>query len=394
MIDDLGLAMPKHVRSYKIHKLIGQGGMSEVFLATHDTLGRAVAVKRYVLSKGDGKADLQLERFVREGKALASLRHQGIVSVYDLFEHRGQMLMVLEYVDGLSVSTLLEKGALPLDIACIVGLKLSEALEYAHFRGILHRDIKPNNVMVSRDGQVKLLDFGIAIGEHLDQITQTGMVVGTPMYLAPEVLMGEPATAQSDIYSLGVLLYQCFCGKRLFECSSDQNLYYAISAGKYKPLSKMAKEIPKPICELVHTCLALEPAERYPGAADLREALSTCMVRLGLEAEHGTRLAAHVRSIHISSAEGTTELIDRLDISTDSTPPASTTRGKPRASSPGRVFLWLILLVLVLGLALWYAQGKSWFPKLALRLPGPGEATISGAPPGRPASPSSDRDAR
>ena len=149
------------------------------------------------------------ERFTREGQALAQLNHQGICAVHDLFARTNNLYMVLEYVDGYDVDFLLKEGGLlPPDIVAIIGVRVAEALEHAHLHRIIHRDIKPANVMVSRSGEVKLMDFGIARDEDLDRVTKTGLMVGTPMYMAPEVVQGGEADERSDVYSLGVMLYQ------------------------------------------------------------------------------------------------------------------------------------------------------------------------------------------
>ncbi|CAN0592818.1 unnamed protein product, partial [Laminaria digitata] len=180
--------MPEKIRDYAVLKRIGKGGMGEVFLADHPLLERHVAVKRFVFASGKGDDEVAArQRFLREGRALARLTHHNIVQVHDLFDVRKQTCMVLEYVDGFDLAQLLQGGRLPVDVACIVALKVAEALEHAHYSGIVHRDVKASNVMMSRRGDVKLMDFGIAKQDILEPMTQTGLVVGTPMYVAPEV---------------------------------------------------------------------------------------------------------------------------------------------------------------------------------------------------------------
>ena len=378
--------MPQQVRSYQVEEILGQGGMSVVYLATHELLSRPVAIKRYVFTRNATPFGIQLERFLREGKALAQLRHQGIVGIYDLFEHRGQMYMILEYVDGAPISTLLAAGPLPLDIACMIGLRVAEALDHCHFHGILHRDIKPTNVMVAKSGQVKLMDFGIARGTTLKDVTRTGMVVGTPMYLAPEVLMGREATPGTDIYGLGMLLYQCFSGKRAYEYTSEQNLYFRIVSGQYKPLQKVIKGIPRPICDLVHTCLAHDPGERFQSAADVAAELSKCMSKLGFGHDYHSRLAAYVRvsPLFDESHTSRTTAVRSMDIQPVQTPDCAGEEVCLPAPS-GRVWprvLLALLLFVLLGCLLWQAKQQGWM-KLPLLLSALPSQSFSFLVPGR-----------
>lgn len=142
------------------------------------------------------------ERFLREGRAVAKLKHENVVAVYDLVEHRGELWLAMELVDGFPLDELTKAGALPVDIACMIALGVVRALEVAHRAGITHRDVKPGNVIVASSGTVKLMDFGIARDESLESLTKTGGVVGTPSYMAPELLKGQPASSRSDICDL------------------------------------------------------------------------------------------------------------------------------------------------------------------------------------------------
>ncbi len=300
--------MPKKIKSYEVSKLLGRGGMGEVMLAHHEVLERPVAIKRYAPALTTKHEKQNQERFIREGIALARLSHHCIVGIHDLFEHRGQFCMVLEYVDGCHVGELAEKGPLPLDVACIIGLKVSEALEHAHFHGIIHRDIKSTNVMVSKDGRVKLMDFGIARSVKLERVTQTGMLVGTPMYMAPEVLGGQEANELSDIYGLGALMYHCLTGRRLFFHANQDNLYHHIMAGKYLPLGKVVRGVPRQLKSIVHRCLSKKPEQRFQSAAEFRQTLDIFMASRGMWANHAIRLAGFMYSMERVGTDAATAI--------------------------------------------------------------------------------------
>jgi serine/threonine-protein kinase len=291
--------MPKKIKSYEVIQVLGRGGMGEVYLAKHDMLERQVAIKRYSPIPGGKDDEKNTERFLREGQALAKIQHHGIVSIHDMFEYRDNMYMVLEYVDGYHVGELLSKGPLPLDISCIIGIKLAEALAYAHFHQILHRDIKASNVMVSKKGQVKLMDFGIARGEVLAKITQTGLIVGTPMYMAPEVLSGQEPSELSDLYGIGALMYQCLTGRKLYSHTSGTNMYAAIMAGKYIPIQKVVKGVPRQLRNIVHQCLASKPEKRYSSVSEFRQTLDLFMASNSIWVNPAEYLADFIKDIEL-----------------------------------------------------------------------------------------------
>ncbi len=288
---------PDKIRDYSILKLLGKGGMGEVFLADHPLLQRHVAIKRFVFTAGKGDDyEVARERFVREGRALARLTHHNIVSVHDLFDVRKHTCMVLEYVDGFDLAQLLKDGPLPVDVSCIIALKVAEALEHAHYAGIVHRDVKASNVMMSRRGTVKLMDFGIAQQDILEPMTRTGLVVGTPMYVAPEVVTGAQANARSDLYALGALMYSCLSGRRLFEHARPDNLFNLIMAGRYIPLGKVASHVPWRLRGIVHRLLNRNPDKRFGSAAELRQTLEVFLAEQNAAAHHPERLVRFLES--------------------------------------------------------------------------------------------------
>jgi eukaryotic-like serine/threonine-protein kinase len=351
--------MPRRIKDYKIVEALGRGGMGEVFLATHRQLDRPVAIKRYAPAEGTKDDKKNQERFLREGRALAKLHHQGIVGIYDYFEHRGQLCMVLEYVEGFHVGELIDGRPLPVDVACIIGFKLADALEHAHFHRIIHRDIKTSNVMVSRDGQVKLMDFGIARGEVLERITQTGLLVGTPAYFPPEVIAGHPASELSDIYGMGAVLYHSLSGRKLFFNVDDKSLYKAILAGKFVRLQKAARGIPRGLRNIVHKCLARKPEERFQSAAELRKTLDLFMAGQPIWTNHAERLAGFMQAAeHLQKPPLTSVDISISDLLVRS--------GPIRRPRSGRGIWWIVvgLLALALGGLLWFAWEKGWIERL------------------------------
>lgn len=289
--------VPEKLRDYEVSRLLGKGGMGEVFLANHPLLERHVAVKRFVFAAGKGDDEGQAkERFFREGRALARLCHHNIVQVHDLFEYRRQACMVLEYVDGFDLAEILKEGKLPVDVSVIIALKVAEALEHAHFAGIVHRDVKASNVMMSRGGEVKLMDFGIAKQDALEPMTKTGLVVGTPMYVAPEVVAGGEADARADLYALGALLYACLSGRRLFEHATPDNLFVLILAGRFPRLGKVASHVPWRLRSIVHRLLHNKAAKRFGSAAELRQALEIFLAEQDVGAHHAERLVHFLQS--------------------------------------------------------------------------------------------------
>ncbi len=283
---------PKSVGSTTLGEVLGAGGMAEVVLGVQEPLERKVAVKALLPElKEDPEAT---ERFRREALALAALQHENIIAVHDLQEKFGRTYLVMEYVDGVTLETILRAGPLPIDIALLVGAGVAAALEHAHFRRVIHRDIKPGNVMLSRTGQVKLTDFGIAKDLTQDDLTRKGLVIGTPRYLSPEQASGQRADARSDIFALGVLLYQMLSGQLPHSGQNTAELLIAIARGQRKRLREIAPRLPKSVVRVVERCLEVDPARRYQGAAELRRDLEHLLAAI-LKGSAAARLVGFLR---------------------------------------------------------------------------------------------------
>ena len=259
---------------YEIVSAIGAGGMGEVYKARDTRLDRTVAIKvlpEHVASDPDLK-----QRFEREAKTISSLNHPHICTLYDIGTQDGIDFLVMEYLDGETLAQRLEKGALPLDQALTVAIEIADALDKAHRQGIVHRDIKPSNVMLTESG-AKVLDFGIAVrfgAADLDTVTRStaamngrDFIAGTLPYMAPEVLGGEPADERSDIWSLGVLLYEAATASRPFVGKTGANVTSAILRDPPEPLPS---SLPQAVSGIVLRCLAKEPGRRYQRAGEVR----------------------------------------------------------------------------------------------------------------------------
>jgi len=259
---------------YRIESRLGSGGMSTVHLAFDERLERYVAVK--LLAEHLASDPAFVSRFQREALAAARLIHPNIVQVFDsgLDERRDQHYIVMEYIDGQSCAEILrERGWLPVEEALPIILGSCAGLDYAHRKGVVHRDVKPGNLLVATDHSIKLADFGIAKATEQSSITQIGSVLGTAAYLAPEQGRGEEAGPPADIYALGVVAYQLISGRLPFEGSSLTEL--AIKQQREPPagLDTLVAAVTPELARAVDIALRIDPRQRYPTAVEMAHAL-------------------------------------------------------------------------------------------------------------------------
>jgi serine/threonine-protein kinase len=247
--------------------------MGTVWVADDPVLSRRVAVK--VLRSDLAADDATRARFRNEAIAAARVNHPNIVATYDTGDDNGTAYIVMELVDGPTVRRLVdEHGPLPVQDAIRIGIEVAAALDAAHAAGLVHRDVKPPNVLVPPSGPVKVTDFGIAKATGDDDLTRTGAVMGTARYLAPEQVSGEPADARTDVYALGLLLYEMLCGAPPFGGETDVATAMARLTTTAPPIRLQRADVPHALDDIVHRCLARDRARRYPSAGDVREALA------------------------------------------------------------------------------------------------------------------------
>lgn len=250
---------------YELGDLVASGGMGTVHRGTDTKLDRAVAIK-FLRADMAGQEDLR-SRFEAEARAAGRLSHPNVVAVFDTGEHEGAPFIVMELLSGRTLADEAAAGPATQDRAREVLAQILSALRASHGQGILHRDLKPGNVLVTSDGSVKVTDFGVAkMAEGLD-LTVAGMMLGTPAYLAPERIAGEPATEASDIYSLGVVIYEFLAGRKPFEADTPLGLIRAIQDDPVPPLEAERPDLDPLLLAVVNRAMARDPAQRYPSAA-------------------------------------------------------------------------------------------------------------------------------
>lgn len=274
----MALAAGTKLGPYEIQSPLGSGGMGEVYRATQSSLGRHVAIK--VLSPEFVSDPDRLRRFEQEARSASALNHPNIISIYDVGCEGANSFIAMEFVDGKTLRDLLEAGPIPIKKSLQIVAQIADGLAKAHAAGIVHRDVKPENVMVTRDGFVKILDFGLAKLTRPDpegrestvagfNSTQVDMVLGTVGYMSPEQVRGLTADARSDIFSLGATCYEMISGKRAFQGATAADTMSAILKEEPAQLSSSVHNLPPPLGRIVHRCLEKDPGDRFQSARDL-----------------------------------------------------------------------------------------------------------------------------
>src|ERR1022692_4630599 len=318
----MALASGTKLGPYEIQSPLGAGGMGEVYLANDTRLDRTVAIKvlpQHLSSNPDLK-----QRFEREARAISSLNHPRICTLHDVGHQDGIDFLVMEFLEGETLADRLRKGPLPTEQVLRYGVEICEGLERAHKSGVVHRDLKPGNVMLTKTG-AKLMDFGLAkatpgaslassltmtaSGPSADQpLTAQGTIVGTFQYMSPEQTEGREADARSDIFALGAGLYEMATGKRAFTGKSQASLVAAILASEPPPLSAVAPMSPPALEQVVKTCLAKDPEERFQTVHDLKLQLKWIAVasasQLAAPAQVRARRVVQKRTLVIAAAVG------------------------------------------------------------------------------------------
>lgn len=342
---------------YELQELLGSGGMAHVYAAVDRRLGRRVAVK---LVRADLVADGSTrKRLLREARSAASFHHPNSVAVYDTGEEQRQPFIVMELVDGESlVDRLQRERRLDATETARIGVGVLAALEAAHAGGLVHRDIKPGNVLLPRSGGVKLADFGIAkaVADTAVGLTNPGDVMGTPKYLSPEQVAGDPAVPASDQYSLGVVLYECLVGKAPFTAENPMAVALAHQRQPVPSVRRVARGVPAELAAVVEQALAKDPADRFTDAGAMRRALEAAVQPAGPTAAAVGGAAANATTTALASDEGTS--------GRSATSPAAAPRSEQRTTGTAsqkpprprgrrkRLGALVVVLAMVLGAAL------------------------------------------
>ncbi len=318
---------------YRLQGRLGFGGMSTVHLALDLRLERQVAVK--LLAEHLAEDPTFVSRFQREAQAAARLVHPNIVQVFDsgLDERTGQHFIVMEYIEGQSCAEILrDDGWVEVEDAVAIVEQACEGLYYAHRHGVVHRDVKPGNLLRSREGEVKLADFGIAKATEQSSITQVGSVLGTAAYLAPEQARGEEAGPRADLYALGVVSYQLLAGRLPYEATSLTELALKQQREEPATLDTLVAAVSPELADAVAIALALDPRERYATARDMGRAMADAM--RGIPPEEPATGARGAPATQATSLLATTTRGQDRTAPRGAVTPRQPRQGPPRAQAP------------------------------------------------------------
>lgn len=286
--------MLERIGNCRIVEEVASGGMAVVYRAVQEPLGRTVAIK--ALKSAAALEENIATRFEREAKSLANLQHENIINVYDYHQERGGHFIVMEFVQGIDLYDLLDRcGRLPYDVAAVIAVQVARALDYVHYRGVVHRDIKPANIMISKAGGVKLMDFGIARDQSFSDLTEAGTGIGTPAYMSPEQVLGDKLDARSDIFSLGVVIYQMLTGRKPFVEDEQRSAMHKIRLEKHVRVRKLNPDIPRELERIIDDCLEKRPVDRWRSAQHLVMALERFLAK-HVEINHHARLVLFLRA--------------------------------------------------------------------------------------------------
>jgi len=285
--------MISNLGRYEIIKELGRGAMGVVYEAKDPLIDRLVAIKTINLQdlKPEEKQEYEA-RFYQEARAAGRLNHPNIVTIHDLGESGGMAYIAMELLEGCELQNLLKGGQrLPLEEALNIAIQVATGLAYAHEHGIVHRDIKPSNIMVQKGNQVKIADFGIARMTASLLSTETGKVLGSPLYMSPEQVTNRPLDSRSDIFSAGTMLFQMLTGQLPFSGDNAHSVMYQIVHEEAQKPGSLNPEVPDKLDSIVAKCLAKKPDDRYLSADALAEDLRACREKL-LMSEAGVKAAS------------------------------------------------------------------------------------------------------
>lgn len=326
----------KYIGNYKIIDILGTGGMAKLYIAMHTADNRRVVIKE--MAHPESK-----QRFRQEAIISTALKHKNIVATYDYFTDGPSHYLVMEYVDGTDLATLIyEHAPLAPRLAAVIAYDVACAIGYAHKRNIIHRDIKPTNILLSQRGSVKLSDFGVARGEDLPHLTQTGTVIGTPFYMSPEQASGTALTKQTDIYSLGIVLYEMATGHKPYAGTHAQTITAQVCRGTYAgPFWRMPQHSLR-LSRIINKAMQKHLHRRYQSAEALCSDLERFAGRRTLARRH-TLIGNLVR--HIAESRRATTVVKR-----------PRTRKTKKKQAKHNVLITVVSIVVLLILILYLIQ--------------------------------------
>jgi len=326
---------------YRILGELGRGAMGVVYRASDDVLNRKVAIKTINMAADPEERTEYERRFYQEAKAAGSLNHPNIVTIYDLGQAGDVVYMAMEYIEGTELRDLLVRGRIEIATAIDIVAQVAEGLAFAHERGVIHRDVKPANIMVVPDGPAKIMDFGIARMRSSEVKTQTGMLLGSPKYMSPEQLLGSEVDHRCDIFSLGVVLYEAVTGAPPFSGSDISQIMYQIVNTIPPAPSVVNRRAPAMLDRILAKAMAKDPAARYQQARELAADLRACRAQLPTEADGtdddtdatmtmplGTQVGDFDRTVRLEAP-----VVERAPVATAA--PAATAARTSRASEAG-----------------------------------------------------------
>jgi len=273
-------AMPDRFGRYQVLKELGRGAMGIVYQAQDDVLARTVAIKMIALTGSDDERDTHEARFRQEARAAGGLSHPSIITIYDVGREGDVAFIAMELVEGRELRDLVRDGSLNASQAVELAALVAEALAFAHEHGIVHRDIKPGNIMVLADGRIKIMDFGIARLKEPTVKTQTGVLLGSPQYMSPEQISGQSLDGRADIFSLGVVLYEMLTGVKPFDAPDLTQVLFWVVNMPAKPPSERRQGLPAVVDYIVARALRKRPEDRYATAGEFAAELRQCLAEV------------------------------------------------------------------------------------------------------------------
>jgi serine/threonine-protein kinase len=276
----MGEREPEKFGRYRVLKELGRGAMGIVYRAEDEVLARTVAIKMIALTGSDQERDVHEARFRQEARAAGGLSHPSIVTIYDVGREGDVAFIAMELIDGRELRDLVREGSIGAAQAVEIAAQVADALAFAHEHGIVHRDIKPGNIMVLANGRIKIMDFGIARLKEPTVKTQTGVLLGSPQYMSPEQISGQSLDGRADIFSLGIVLYEMLTGIKPFDAPDLTQVLFWVVNMPAKPPSERRPGLPPVIDYIVARAMKKKPDERYATAAELASDLRECIAEV------------------------------------------------------------------------------------------------------------------